>query len=194
MDKGLTPGTWKLVTEKHNLSTNETFDFRLRLIDTKGFIVTAMQSLGTEYLPLDLGKFGIGVGRIFDNDTPVDLQVGKGGIDSLGPIRVNGKELKTIEPTPQIKFNIKILNGTEDLNTIVESGIYRLQANHKNIPMLAKWSNMLVMRPGDNNDVISQIIVPLNQHAMIFFRSGNQFGKSWGAWKQIVGTNAAVQQ
>lgn len=90
VDKGLTPGTWKLVTEKKNLSTNETFDFRLRLIDTKGFIVTAMQSLGTEYLPLDLGKFGIGVGRIFDNDTPVDLQVGKGGIDSEGPIKIGG--------------------------------------------------------------------------------------------------------
>ncbi|EPH12531.1 DUF859 family phage minor structural protein [Facklamia hominis] len=81
---------WKIDSSVSNIDSSSTYDFKLSVIDSKGYVIVATQSLGTEALPLELGKHGIAVGKSFDNSSSIDLQVGKGGIDSEGPIKIGG--------------------------------------------------------------------------------------------------------
>lgn len=98
---------WKIDSSISNIDSNSTYDFKLSVIDSKGYVIVATQSLGTEALPLELGKHGVAVGKSFDNSSPIDLQVGKGGIDSEGPIKIGGIPITAGPGTADIQALMK---------------------------------------------------------------------------------------
>lgn len=85
--------TWSVsISQSSGYDGTKSYDFRLTI---KGAISTATGTsvIGTEAVPMSWGKHGSGVGVMFDNANSASLQVGDGGIDSLGPIKVAGKSI-----------------------------------------------------------------------------------------------------
>lgn len=91
-----------------------------------------------------------------------------------------------IQPQLDTKMqNFTVADGVS-LNTLVTSGVYRLNASHGNAPANASWSQLLVAHAG--GDTIFQIVIP---HAAdsLYYRSGNPMdvggSGSWRAWKEL---------
>ncbi|MGY4105142.1 hypothetical protein ACWOA0_05910 [Ignavigranum ruoffiae] len=82
-----------------DLSDSKSFNIRLTLTDGLGNQYKFTTTVGTASFPMTWGKHGAGVGVMFDKNNPAALQVGQGGIDSKGPIRINGKAIN-IQPDP----------------------------------------------------------------------------------------------
>lgn len=85
-----TSGTWApTITGVAN-----TRSYIVGLIMDDGITSTTIEigRVGTEEVPLDVYKNGIGVGKIHSGGS-TNLEVGVGGIDSLGPITVAGKSI-----------------------------------------------------------------------------------------------------
>lgn len=76
--------------------------------------------------------------------------------------------------------------GNSDLNTIVNSGFYRLNSNLTNAPTSGDWGQLLVIRGG--GDTITQIHGNFS-NGNLHTRSGNPSdvggAGSWSEWKQI---------
>lgn len=103
-------------------------DIEFLITDGAGVTARGIAVLGTEAVPLALGKRGIGVGKMVDNaDGQADLQVGPNGIDSEGPIKIDGKDILEMFKAPDNSNLIKIneLKGTADLNNCIATGDYR---------------------------------------------------------------------
>ncbi|WP_406944475.1 pyocin knob domain-containing protein [Halobacillus sp. SY10] len=83
-------------------------------------------------------------------------------------------------------------SGT-DLNTVVDSGFYRLSSNHPNSPTGVDYSQMIVMHGG--GDTIAQIIVDYNPPLM-HIRAGNPSNVngagSWEPWLRQAGEGRNV--
>lgn len=77
-----------------------------------------------------------------------------------------------------------------DLNTIIETGIYRLSSGHINGPAGADWNQMFVAHGG--GDTIFQIIVRYSNGSVVH-RAGNpsDVGGSgtWSSWVESVGAS-----
>jgi hypothetical protein len=84
-----------------------------------------------------------------------------------------------------------LLGGTEDLDTITTTGVYRLQGGHSNIPTGADYGQMLVMHAA--SDTITQIIGDYSGN--LWYRNGNPTdvggSGSWQSWRQVI-TDADV--
>lgn len=79
--------TMFLTNSNANLSgtfaANTSYEVRAILKDKLNTVYGSWISVGTEFVPMDIGPKGIGVGRIHDNGA-YDLQVGSGGIKTDG--------------------------------------------------------------------------------------------------------------
>lgn len=85
-----TSGTWApTITGVAN-----TRSYVVGLIMDDGVTSTTIEigRVGTEEVPLDIYKNGIGVGKMHSEGS-ANLEVGIGGIDSDGPIKIGGKEI-----------------------------------------------------------------------------------------------------
>lgn len=71
------------------------YDIRLRVVDSLGTTTILLNSLGTESVPFDASRYGVGIG-IMHSGNGAHLQVGEMGIDSEGPITVGGKSIGLI--------------------------------------------------------------------------------------------------
>ncbi|WP_319201326.1 pyocin knob domain-containing protein [uncultured Ilyobacter sp.] len=78
---------------------------------------------------------------------------------------------------------------SNDLNTIVDSGVYRISDSNLNMPIGAQHGQLLVLHGG--NDTISQICLPYNSDKM-YYRSGNPSdvagSGSWRTWSEVYST------
>ena len=73
-------------------SKTVSYDVRLRVVDALGTTTILLNSLGTESVPLDASRNGIGIGTMHSGGG-AHLQVGEMGIDSAGPITIAGKSI-----------------------------------------------------------------------------------------------------
>lgn len=73
-------------------SETVSYDVRLRVVDSLGTTTILLNSLGTESVPLDASRNGIGIGTMHSGGG-AHLQVGEMGIDSAGPITIAGKSI-----------------------------------------------------------------------------------------------------
>ena len=73
-------------------SKTVSYDVRLRVVDSLGTTTILLNSLGTESVPLDASRNGIGIGTMHSGGG-AHLQVGEMGIDSAGPITIAGKSI-----------------------------------------------------------------------------------------------------
>lgn len=83
-------GTWiPTVTSVAN-----TKSYIIQVIMDDGISQTTVEigRVGTEQVPLDIYKTGIGVGKVHSGGS-ANLEVGVGGIDSEGPIKIGGKDI-----------------------------------------------------------------------------------------------------
>lgn len=87
---------------------------------------------------------------------------------------------------------INFIEAGVDLNTITETGIYRLSSGHTNGPAGADWNQMFVAHGG--GDTIFQIIVRYSNGSIVH-RAGDpsDIGGS-GAWTPWVESVSATQQ
>lgn len=76
-------------------SASTSYEVRAVLNDAvAGQVVGSWISVGTEFVPMDIGPNGVGVGKIH-NSAVYNLDVGSGGMRSDGPIEVNGSLVAT---------------------------------------------------------------------------------------------------
>ena len=157
-----------------NLNKFGNFDFSITITDSLGNKSSNVYSMTSSALPLSLDKNnkGIGVGKDY---TKGALDVG-GDAYIDGNLYINGAKnfFKNLSTT-----------GT-NLNTLVDSGAYRLNSGHTNAPSGHDWSQMLTVYGG--GDTVSQMIFNYNG-GRLKTRSGNPpevSGKgSWKPWKEI---------
>ena len=157
-----------------NLNKFGNFDFSITITDSLGNKSSNVYSMTSSALPLSIDKNnkGIGVGKDY---TKGALDVG-GDAYIDGNLYVNGAKnfFKNLSTT-----------GT-NLNTLVDSGAYRLNSGHTNAPSGHDWSQMLTIYGG--GDTVSQMIFNYNG-GRLKTRSGNPpevNGKgSWKSWKEI---------
>lgn len=88
------------------------YDLQLTVAGTASNAI-ANTVIGTEAVAISFGKHGSGVGMMFDNANTANLQVGTGGIDSEGPLKVKGGSQT---------FNLNVTAGTTFLNTTSSTG------------------------------------------------------------------------
>ena len=89
--------------------------------------------------------------------------------------------------TSELVKKVRIVDVGTDLNTVAESGFYRLIVNHPNAPMQfpPDWGQMIVSRSGDT---IAQMIFDAFSSRMVF-RTGRSIGhavEAWEEWKEVV--------
>ena len=168
------------VTQTSGFTATSAYDLRL-VVSGTSTSATGNSVVGTEAVPISFGKHGSGVGTMFNNSNSASLQVGNGGINSEGPIRVNGV---------MQEFH-KSSIGDTDPSTIKTSGAYRISSGHTSLPSGAAWSQMLTIYGGA--DTISQMVFPYHNTGNPWVRSGNPpavGGKgSYGPWRQLAFTN-----
>ena len=80
------------VTQTSGFTATSAYDLRL-VVSGTSTSATGTSVVGTEAVPISFGKHGSGVGTMFNNSNSASLQVGSGGIDSEGPITINGNTL-----------------------------------------------------------------------------------------------------
>ncbi len=167
------------VTQTSGFTASSAYDLRI-VVSGTNTSATGDSVVGTEAVPMSFGKHGSGVGTMFDNSNSASLQVGSGGIDSDGPIRVNGVTQE---------FNKSII-GDADPSITATSGAARISAGHTSLPSGAAWSQMLTIYGG--GDTISQMVFSFSGTGNPWVRSGNPpavGGKgSYGAWKKLAFT------
>ena len=83
-------GTYKATLTGY--SETVSYDIRLRVVDSLGTTTILLNSLGTESVPFDASRNGIGIGTMHSGGG-AHLQVGEMGIDSAGPIKIGGKDI-----------------------------------------------------------------------------------------------------
>ncbi|MDE6479274.1 MAG: pyocin knob domain-containing S74 family peptidase [Muribaculaceae bacterium] len=87
--------------------------------------------------------------------------------------------------------------GSTDLNTLTQSGVYRLDASNDNLPSdTYKYSQLLVLH--GSGDTIAQMCFSYSTSGRIAVRSGNpkevkpSSTNNWGAWKTLALTSDNV--
>lgn len=100
------------VTQTSGFTATSAYDLRL-VVSGTSTSATGNSVVGTEAVPMSFGKHGSGVGTMFDNSNSASLQVGTGGIDSEGLLKVKGGS-KT--------FNLNVTSGSTHLNTTSTNG------------------------------------------------------------------------
>lgn len=118
-------GTYKATLTGY--STTTSYDVRLRVVDALGTTTVNLNSLGTESVPLDVTQRGIGVGKIHSG-SGANLQVGAGGIDSEGSIKVNGKATQAFRITTDSGSSLSTASNLNNQITGLE-GITPTTAN-----------------------------------------------------------------
>lgn len=82
-------------------------------------------------------------------------------------------------------FAYSIIGGT-DLNTITQSGMYRINNSLANAPIGVEYGQLLVVHGG--GDTITQIVTDYSSKG-IYWRSGNPGNVggngAWGSWKRL---------
>ena len=157
-----------------NLNKFGNFDFSITITDSLGNKSSNVYSMTSSALPLSLDKNnkGIGVGKDY---TKGALDVG-GDAYIDGNLYINGDK----------NFFKNLSKGNTNLNTLVDSGAYRLNNGHTNAPSGHEWSQMLTVYGG--GDTVSQMIFNYNG-GRLKTRSGNPpevNGKgTWKSWKEI---------
>lgn len=79
---------------------------------------------------------------------------------------------------------IGVINSGVDLNTILESGMYRIQDTHPNMPAGVAYGQLIVSK-GEGSDTIVQIACPYTDGSM-YRRSSWGSGANWTAWRRIL--------
>lgn len=99
--------------------------------------------------------------------------------------------------TPSMIGAVPTLNQVPDgcdLNTVTESGFYRLNVTHGNMPAECGYGQLLVIHGG--NDTIVQICVAFNN--TMYSRSGNPpdvgGAGGWTGWRQIAYSDTVVKK
>lgn len=100
------------VTHTSGFTATSAYDLRL-VVSGTSTSATGNSVVGTEAVPISFGKHGSGVGTMFDNSNTASLQVGTGGIDSEGLLKVKG-DSKT--------FDLNVTSGSTHLNTTSTNG------------------------------------------------------------------------
>lgn len=161
-------------------TASKSYQVRAVLSDARQTVYGSWISVGTEFVPLDVGPRGVGVGKVH-SDGSADLEVGTGGIDSEGPVRVNGVTQE---------FHKRLIGNT-DPSTLITSGAARIGYRHTSLPPGSDWSQMLTIYGGA--DTITQMVFPYYNTGNPWVRSGNPpevgGGGSYGPWRQLAFTS-----
>jgi len=110
------------------------------------------------------------------------VKVWHSGNDGAG----SGLDADTIHGLDSSQFALSQYKGSTDLNSITQSGFYRIDSNCANAPSGVDWGQLLVMH--GNSDTIVQIVAGYNS-TNIYWRSGNPSdvggAGTWHGWQKI---------
>ena len=70
---------------------------------------------------------------------------------------------------------MQILDANTNLNVVNKTGFYTVQ-NPVNAPTTTGWSNLIIMNAGNNNNFVTQILIPhtISREAYIYVRTIQQ--------------------
>ena len=97
----------------------KSYDLRIIVADQLGNQAIGFTTLGTIETPLSLGKKGIGVGKVVD-DEGAPLQV-QGNVDINGNYLINNKPIQNHQLT---QSDGRLIQATGDWNNYTETGLY----------------------------------------------------------------------
>ena len=149
---------------------NESFEFMLEVSDI--FYTTfSLNVLPTGIVPLSIGKYGIGVGKIHE----------KGALDVLGKIYRDGVEIGGVM--------MNSLETPKDLNDAIGFGVYELGEEHTHMPAGGSFGQLFTMR--GQGLTIAQFLASFSADTL-FYRLGKLAADSdesdqWGDWITIAG-------
>ena len=79
---------------------------------------------------------------------------------------------------------IGVISSGVDFNTIIESGMYRIQDSHPNMPAGVAYGQLIVSK-GEASDTIVQIASPYTDGSM-YRRSSWGSGANWTPWRKML--------
>lgn len=123
LDTVVSGGRYTISTTLSNTTTfdkTKGYDLQLTVAGTSSNAI-ANTVIGTEAVAISFGKHGSGVGMLFDNANTANLQVGTGGIDSEGGLKIRGNS-NTFDLN--IGANSTFLNTTSTNGFIMNKDLY----------------------------------------------------------------------
>ncbi|HFI0463191.1 TPA: pyocin knob domain-containing protein [Streptococcus suis] len=162
-----------------NVSLAKPRFYKVTITDNITTTAVLFGSVGTEAVPLDIFKTGIGVGTLFNESKKSNLQVGSGGIESAGEI---------FGPIgAAIQISKEGLQQNTDLNNLVKTGVYysNLDAHvttFTNCPTTSAF--MITVFTTYNSDFTYQEITTYTNKK--YFRRLYGYNKAWTPWVTLI--------
>ncbi|MBS4462298.1 hypothetical protein JXA27_06965 [Aerococcaceae bacterium zg-B36] len=176
-----TSGTGSWNTIKTGVATNVSERYQLVLRDGLGTININLNSIGTEVVPVDFGRYGIGVGTFAsDAKSASNLQVGTNGVNSQGVYRWNGNEIQNYKLS---QYDGHAMWYSGDWNELFATGFYR-QSGGANKPPGTGWVIILVIRYDTQHAI--QLCWDMDKAPRMFFR---KYQRAWSPWVMVSTTN-----
>lgn len=159
-------------------AANTSYEVRAILTDKLNTVYSSWISVGTEFVPMDIGPRGVGIGKVHSNGAS-DLEVGSGGISSEGPLRgttFDAIDSRSLNPNP-----------------------YTLGATNRGLSVHFKQSAVIALPDtglyGALLDIQAWTDTSGGPHQQLAINSeGEMFGRlgltSWGAWRRFLRENS----
>lgn len=174
--------TTSLSNSNANLSgtfaTGVSYEVRAILSDKINTVYGSWVSVGTEFVPMDIGPKGVGVGKVHSNGG-VNLEVGSGGISSEGRLRA---------PTFDIIDN-RSLNPSPYASGSSNRG---LSVHFKNtstigVPGGSTYSTLFDIQPWNDQSGGNHQQIAINGQGDVYGRMGTS---SWTGWRKFIKENS----
>lgn len=155
-------------------ATNTSYEVRAILSDKLNTVYGSWISVGTEFVPMDIGPKGIGVGKVHSNGS-ADLEVGSGGISSEGPLRATTFDVidsRNSNPNP---YTAGMSNRGLSIHFKSSSTI--------GVPDKSTYSTLFDIQPWMDTSGGNHQQIAINSQGDVYGRLG---ATSWSAWRKFV--------
>lgn len=173
-------------------AANTSYEVRAILTDKLNTVYGSWISVGTEFVPMDIGPKGVGVGKVH-SDASYDLEVGSGGATIDGPLKVgsatisssgvinySGSQIQLKQLTAYNGNFISQLSSTANFNDDTNTGFSHMAGVAVNSPG-GTWG--ILRSAVASNDHISQIFHERDGLNKLYTRA--KTNGNWRDWNEV---------
>lgn len=169
-----------------SFSGGTSYEFQIELSDWFQKTTAPIIRIGTEFVPLDIGPQGVGVGKVHSNGA-FDLEVGSGGIRSEGGIWFQGKSVQVHPLTHPTSGSAITVTG--NWNDVIQTGFYQGSSMTNQSPGAHSWKYVRVTQ---HNSLYTL------QESIDFSGTGSYYrvkdNGTWSGWKNLDPTQHFISQ
>ena len=159
-------------------TANKSYQVRAVLSDARQTVYGSWVTVGTEFVPLDIGPKGIGVGKVHSNGS-ANLEVGSGGISSEGPLRATTFDVidsRSLNPNPYT-------SGSSNRGL----SVHFKNSSTIGVPDTSTYSTLFDIQPWNESSGGNHQQIAINSQGEMFGRFGST---SWNAWRKFLKENS----